>query len=69
MATGSRGGFATSLLAGNLLSNPMPQPSLSEGLRLGVAGAHRQQVHGGPEFRNYRRSTPMGRKHRHGGAQ
>lgn len=59
MAAGHRGGWSYTLPTENILKDPRPQPSLSEGLRLGVGKAHRQQVHGGDEFRNFRRSTPM----------
>lgn len=61
MAAGSssKGGWKVPLLTENLMEDLLPQPSLSEGLRLGVGKAHRQQVHGGNEFRNLRRSNPV----------
>src|SRR4051812_30809808 len=69
-AGAQRGGWGTTLITDNLMDDAMPQPSLSQGLMLGVGKAHRQQVHGGPEFRNYRRSSPFDQHgHRHVGLQ
>jgi len=59
MATGHRGGFKVTVQTVNLMADPLPQPSLSEGLALGVGKAHRQDVNGGVEFRNFRRTTPL----------
>jgi hypothetical protein len=56
---GARGGWSYTLQTVNLMEDPREQFSLTEGLARGVGGAHRQQVHGGPEFRNYRRRTPL----------
>jgi len=62
MATGHKGGWSVTIQTVSLLADPLPQPSLSEGLALGAKKAHRQEVHGGNEFRNFRRTTPTGRK-------
>lgn len=59
---GARGGFKPPLTTINLLADKRRQASLSEGLQIGVLGAHRNLQGGGvPEMRNYRRSTPMPR--------
>jgi hypothetical protein len=65
-----RGGWSTTIITENLMKDPREQPSLSQGLLLGVGKAHRRQVHGGPEFRNYRRSSYFDvHGHRHQGAK
>lgn len=64
MANASKGGWANPLTTVNLMADLHEQRSLSEGLRAGIGKAHRQQVHGGQEFRNARRSNPMGDKAR-----
>jgi hypothetical protein len=66
MATSFKGGWKNPLLTVNLMEDPLPQPSLTQGLRLGVGKAHRQQIHGGSEFRNFRRSIPLGNRARVG---
>ena len=60
---GFRGGWKPPLLTINLMADPLPQPSLSESLQLGAGKAHRQELNGGDENRNFRRDLPTGRKY------
>lgn len=62
MATGFKGGWSNTLQTISYMEDPQPQPSLTESLQLGVGKAHRQENLGGNEFRNFRRTTPTGRK-------
>ncbi len=56
---GARGGWSWTLTTQNLMKDNYPQKSLTEDLQRGAALAHRQVVHGGPEFRNFRRTLPL----------
>lgn len=63
---GARGGWdygkgtkASALQTVNIMEDPLPQESLSQSLHRGTGLAHRQQVHGGPEYRNFRRAEPI----------
>jgi len=56
---GSRGGWSWTLQTENRMKDPQPQLSLSQSLRLGAYCAHRQLVDVGPDYRNFRRSTPV----------
>jgi hypothetical protein len=62
MATAFRGGWKNPLLTTNLMEDPLPQPSLTQGLRLGTRMAHRQHSMDGRtgDARNIRRSNPTG---------
>jgi hypothetical protein len=60
--TGSRGGFSHTVETVNTMADMKDQPSLSEGLRMGVAQAHRNLHTGLPECRNSRRANPLGNK-------
>lgn len=59
---GARGGLRPPLTTINTMIDKRDQLSLSEGLAVGVLGAHRNtQRSGTHESRNFRRSTPMPR--------
>jgi hypothetical protein len=63
----SRGGYSWTLTTVNTMSNAKPQASLTQYLAAGVYRAHRQDVRGGVEHRNFRRSNYFGQAHRHRG--
>jgi len=68
MATSFKGGWKNPLLTVNLLEDPGPQPSLTQGLRFGAVMAHRQHSMDSRtgDARNFRRSNPSGNKARVG---
>ncbi len=59
---GARGGWSTSILTKNLMTDPGREISLREGLLSGIAGAQEHiQNPGSTEFRNFRRSHRLER--------
>jgi len=61
-AGAQRGGWKNPLLTDNTMKDPKAQPSLTEGLKLGVMTAHRNQMRDERmgDGRNFRRSLPLG---------